>query len=129
MAGKKHAVISGGELEKKVSELVVGLGLDVSSQVAVARRIWGAKRKIDLVVKDKTTKKILGIECKAQNTAGTAEEKIQATVEDMKSWPIAGLIVFEGSGFSENMQHYLVSTGKAVEFDELEEWLRLFFAL
>lgn len=28
-----------------------------------------------------------------------------------------------------NMKGYLMSTGKAVWFDELEEWLRLYFGL
>lgn len=37
--------------------------------------------------------------------------------------------MFAGDGFTENMKAFLVSTGKAVEFSEVEPWLRLFFGL
>ena len=48
---------------------------------------------------------------------------------DISAWPIPGLVVFEGEGISENIRSYLYSTGKAVEFDDLEGWMRLFFRL
>ena len=38
-------------------------------------------------------------------------------------------MVFAGQGFSTNMTSYLHSTGKAVSFEDLEGWLRLFFGL
>ena len=71
----------------------------------------------------------LGLECKYQGVGGTAEEKIPAIIQDIAAWPIPGLVVFAGGGFSDNMQSYLHSTGKAVAFDDLESWLRLFFGL
>ena len=37
--------------------------------------------------------------------------------------------MFAGQGFSTNMTSYLHSTGKAVSFEDLEGWLRLFFGL
>ena len=37
--------------------------------------------------------------------------------------------MFSGSGFTPNMRQYLISTGKAVEFEDLEDWLRLYFGL
>jgi hypothetical protein len=39
------------------------------------------------------------------------------------------LVVFAGEGFTENMRSFLISTGKAVEFEELAPWLCLFFGL
>ena len=60
---------------------------------------------------------------------GSAEEKIPATIKDIEVWPIPGLVVFAGEGFTENMKSFLISTGKAVEFDELRPWLCLFFGL
>ena len=60
---------------------------------------------------------------------GTAEEKISATIKDIEAWPIPGLVVFAGEGFTENMRQFLISTGKAVEFEELRPWLCLFFGL
>ncbi len=95
----------------------------------VARRIWGAERRIDVVLIHPGNRKTLGIECKFQSVTGSAEEKIPATIKDIEAWPIPGLVVFAGAGFSENMRMFLISTGKAVEFEELEPWLRLYFGL
>jgi len=113
----------------KTRELAVKLGLDTQTEVRVGRRLWGAIRRIDLVVRDPVTRRTLGIECKAQETPGSAEEKIPATIGDIAAWPIAGIVVFSGSGFSTNMRQYLISTGKAVLFEDLEDWLRLYFGL
>src|SRR6185295_16788982 len=129
MPGLARAVSNGDELVGAVAALGVKLGLDASQQVRVARRIWGAKRHIDVVLADPATRKTLGVECKFQAVGGTAEEKIPSTIQDIAAWPIPGIVVFAGEGFTENMRAFLVSTGKAVEFSEVEPWLRLFFGL
>lgn len=129
MPGKANAVKSGKDLEVSVSEVGVLLGLVVESQVAVGRRIWGARRQIDVVLKHPETRISLGIECKYQGTTGSAEEKIPATIEDIQAWPIRGIVVFSGEGFSENIKAYLLSTGKAVELCDLKKWLELYFGL
>ena len=129
MAGKAQAVSNGDDLVKAVVALAHELGLEAREQVRVARRIWGAIRHIDVVVTHPHTRKTLGIECKYQAVPGTAEEKIPAVINDIAAWPIPGLVVFAGEGFTENMQLFLISTGKAVEFAELGSWLSLFFGL
>jgi hypothetical protein len=129
MAGGAKAVSSGDDLCKAVCDLGRKLKLDVHEQFKVARRIWGAERRIDVILKDPNTSKTLGIECKFQGVGGTAEEKIPSTIQDISAWPIDGLVVFSGPGFTENMKAFLVSTGKAVDFTDLEPWLRLYFGL
>jgi len=129
MPGGAKAVTSGDELCKAVCELGNRLGLDVHEQFKVARRIWGAERRIDVILKDPKTSKTLGVECKFQSVGGTAEEKIPSTIQDINAWPIDGLVVFTGAGFTENMKAFLISTGKAVELGDLEPWLRLYFGL
>lgn len=129
MPGKGLAVTNGDELVKKVVEIAKNLGLESNEQVYVARRIWGAKRRIDVVLTDETTRKTLGIECKYQGGGGSAEEKVPSTIQDIAAWPIPGIVVFSGDGFTENMRYYLISTGKAVELQDLEQWLKLFFGL
>ena len=129
MPGKVTAVKKGKELESAVADLAAGLGLQVSRQVKVGRRLWGQERKIDLILTDPTLRKSIGIECKYQGGAGSADEKIPATIADIAAWPIPGLVVFEGAGFTANMRSYLLSTGRAVQLDDLEPWLRLFFGL
>ncbi len=129
MAGKGLAVSNGDELVNQVVLMAKQLGLETNEQVRVARRIWGAIRHIDVVITHPQTRKTLGIECKYQAVGGTAEEKIPAVINDIAAWPIPGLVVFAGDGFTENMRLFLISTGKAVEFSELKPWLCLFFGL
>ena len=129
MPGRSLAVSNGKQLSIAVGQLGESLGLSARLEVRVARRIWGAERYIDVVLKENETRRTLGLECKYQGTSGSAEEKIPATIQDIAAWPIPGLVVFDGEGFSENMRAFLTSSGKAVEFSELEPWLRLFFGL
>ena len=129
MAGRALAVSNGDELARLVVALGQQLGLEAKEQVKVARRIWGAERRIDVVLIHPATRKTLGLECKFQSVGGSAEEKIPATIKDIDAWPIPGLVVFAGPGFSDNMRAFLISTGKAVEFEELRPWLCLYFGL
>jgi hypothetical protein len=129
MAGRGKAVKSGTDLELQVVALAESLGLKTERQVRVGRRIWGAERRIDVVLKDPQTRVSLGVECKFQGGAGSAEEKIPATIEDIGAWPIRGLVVYAGEGFSANIKAFLLSTGKAVELDDLKTWLQLYFGL
>lgn len=120
---------SGRDLEDQVITIGETLGLETQRQVRVGRRIWGAERRIDVILRHPDTRQTLGIECKYQGGGGSAEEKIPATVQDIAAWPIQGIVVFAGQGFSENMRSYLYSTGKAVDLADVEMWLRLFFGL
>ena len=129
MAGRALAVSNGNELANLVVTLGQQLGLEAREQVRVARRIWGAERRIDVVLLHPVSRKTLGIECKFQSVVGSAEEKIPATIKDIEAWPIPGLVVFAGPGFSDNMRAFLISTGKAVEFEDLQPWLCLYFGL
>jgi hypothetical protein len=129
MPGKANAVKAGDDLVQEVIKIANKLGLESKEQFHVARRIWGANRNIDVILIDPKSRKTLGVECKFQGGGGSAEEKIPATIQDIEAWPIPGLVVFAGEGFTANMKSFLISTGKAVELDELEPWLRLFFGL
>ena len=129
MPGRSAASRSGAELEASVADLGRRLGLEVRVQVRVGRRLWGNERKIDIVMTSRETRRSLGLECKFQGGSGSADEKIPATISDISAWPIPGLVVFAGGGFSRNMRFYLLSTGKAVDFEDLEDWLRLYFGI
>ncbi|HVR03553.1 MAG TPA: PD-(D/E)XK nuclease superfamily protein [Polyangia bacterium] len=120
---------SGGDLEREVEELAAKLGLESRRQVRLGRRLWGAERRIDVVLTEPVSRKRLGVECKSQNTQGSAEEKIPATIQDIGAWPIPGIVVFAGHGFSPTMRSFLIASGRAVASDDLEDWLRFFFGL
>ena len=122
--------MSGGDLlVKQVVGLATALGLESREQFRCGRRIWGAERRIDVVLTNPVDRKRLGVECKFQGSHGTAEEKIPTTIQDMAAWPIPGLVVFSGEGFSPLMRSFLIASGKAVDFEDLQSWLRLFFGL
>ena len=129
MPGVQTAISSGAVLEREVARLAERLGLRVGRQIRVGRRLWGAERRIDLVLRHADSGRSLGIECKYQGVGGSAEEKIPATIQDIAAWPIPGIVVFAGQGFSDNMRAYLHSTGKAVAHEDLQGWLTLFFGL
>ena len=129
MAGRATSTRQGEILKWKVVQLAETLELEAKTEVRSARRLWGAQRRIDVVLKETKLSRILGIECKFQGTAGSAEEKIPATIRDIEHWPIPGIVVIDGPGFSTNMKGFLMSTGKAIWFDDLEDWLRLYFLL
>jgi hypothetical protein len=129
MAGKDSAVKNGEELKSAVARLGQSLGLEAETEVKVGRRIWGAVRNIDVVLTHPKTRTRLGIECKFQGVGGSAEEKIPSTIEDIKAWPIKGIVAISGPGFSANMLGYLVSTGVVVHFEDLSDWLKLYFGL
>jgi hypothetical protein len=129
MPGRAVAVASGQELARVVASLAIGLGLEVRSEYQVGRRIWGAVRRIDVIVIHPQTRKTLGIECKYQAVTGSAEEKIPSTIQDIAAWPIPGIVVFAGDGFSSNMRSFLIASGKAVELEDVRPWLCLFFGL
>jgi hypothetical protein len=126
---KKSELVKAKDLETACAEIASSLGLTVRHQVKVGRRVYGPIRHIDVVVTDPTTRKSLGIECKLQVSKGTAEEKIPSTFEDIAAWPIPGIVCFTGSGFSAHIVAYMYASGKAVEIDDLEDWLRLYFVL
>ena len=105
------------------------LGLQAREQFRAGRRIWGSERRIDVVLTDPQSRKRLGVECKFQGTPGSAEEKIPTTLQDIAAWPIPGIVVFDGDGFSNHMRSFLIASGNAVMFADLEPWLRLFFGL
>jgi hypothetical protein len=129
MAGRAAAVASGDALCKAVVALGESIGLQTREQYRCGRRIWGAERLIDVVLTHPETHRRLGLECKFQGTSGSAEEKIPAIIQDIAAWPIPGLVVFSGSGFSSNIKSFLVASGRAIELDDLEAWMRLFFGL
>ncbi len=128
MSGKAKATKSGKALAAEVCRLAERLGLESVQEYKLGRRLWGAGRRIDVILRGGNGK-TLGIECKAQAESGSAEEKIPTTIQDIEAWPMEGIVVFAGEGFTENMKGFLRATGKAVEFHDLEPWLRLFFGL
>lgn len=122
-------ITSGRELEDAVARVGEALGLEVERQVVMGDRIWGTRRHVDVVLSKPDSERMLGIECKFQRSKGTTEEKIPLTVEDIEDWPIRGIVVLHGDGFSNEFKPFLKGRGRIVEFNRLGEWLRFYFRL
>jgi len=122
-------ISSGADLERAVARVGQALGLEVETQVVMGDRIWGSRRHVDVVLTKPDSERIIGIECKYQRVAGTTEEKIPLTVEDIEDWPIRGIVVIHGAGFSRDLVPFLRGRGRIVEFKRLAEWLRFYFRL
>jgi len=116
-------------LERAVVRAGETLDLEAETQVAPGQRIWGRDRRIDVLLTRPETGVMLGVECRFQRTAGSTEEKILATISDINAWPIRGIVVMHGDGFSPDFKAFTRSSGKMVEFDELPTWLRSYFGL
>lgn len=129
MAGKVTAVTSSIELRDQVVELGTNLGLEAQTEVTVGRRLWETRQRIDVVLRHKKTRKSFRVKCKYQRTQDTAEQKISATIEDIRAWPIRGIVIFSRDGFSQHMTAYLLSTGMAVQLADARTWLELYFGL
>lgn len=122
-----HEVTSGSKLERAVADIGSAMGLEVRKQVALGKRIWGRGRRIDVYMRHPDTGQRLGIECKYQNSLGTAEEKIPLTITDIEAWPIRGIVVIHGNGFSPDFKAFIRSTGRVVELEDLPNWLGFYF--
>lgn len=120
-------VASHNDLVKAVSETVESLQLLADRKVSVGRTLWGSNRVIDVVVSHPETGERLGILCRYQGTSGTTYEKIPAQIEDMRAWPIRGVVVLAGDEFTAEFKAFVRATGFAIELGELDAWLRLFF--
>ncbi len=82
-----------------------GRGADVYREVSIGKSIIGKNRKVDILV--------LGggegfaIECKYQESQGTADEKIPYTLDDLAALQMRGCVAYAGDGFSPGVIHML----------------------
>jgi hypothetical protein len=127
-APNARKLTTGARFEGEVERVIGELGLAYLRQVRMGVSILGRQRIIDFLVYDQGGR-YLGIECKYQQGSGSAEDKLVHTINDFDSRPIKHILVFGGEGFSKNVRGYLLSTGQAVEIDQLRNYLVFYFGL
>ena len=115
------------ELIQEVAGWAEAIGLTAERNINIGRTIWGANRKIDVLISEPNTGERLGVICRFQESSGTTYEKIPAEADDLRAWPIRGIVVFAGPGFTGEISAFLRATGVAISLDELDVWGRLFF--
>jgi hypothetical protein len=102
--------MTGNEYKKLVGRYIVHAygqrGLQVYEEVYLGTTIIGKQRRIDLFVLGPDSK-ALCVECKYQDSSGTADEKIPYALNDLAAQRIPGVIVYAGGGFSAGVLHLL----------------------
>lgn len=105
--------MTGADYRKLVGRYVVNAfssrGLKVYEEVALGTSIIGKQRRVDLFVTG-PNERVLVIECKYQESAGTADEKIPYALRDMEALRVDGVIAYAGQGFSAGVLHLLQSS-------------------
>ena len=82
-------------------------GLVVYREISLGKSIIGKNRRVDVFCLHEETGTAMAIECKYQRTAGTVDEKIPYTLDDLRAMHIPAFAVYAGDGFSEGVRHML----------------------
>ena len=88
-------------------------GIEVYDEVTLGTSILGKPRRIDLLVLERGGGAALAVECKYQDSAGTADEKIPYALQDLASMRVPGVIAYAGTGYSDGVLHLLQSSERA----------------
>lgn len=109
--------MTGNEYKHLIARYVMSAygarGLHVYDEVHVGTSIIGKRRRIDLFLHVPTTNKVLGLECKYQDSSGTADEKIPYALQDLAALRMPACIVYAGAGFSTGVLHLLQGSESA----------------
>lgn len=106
--------MTGNEYKRLVARYLLAAygdrGLQVFEEVNVGTSIIGKQRRIDLFVLSPGGAEALALECKYQDTSGTADEKIPYALKDLSALRMPAAMAYAGRGFSEGVLHLLQSS-------------------
>jgi hypothetical protein len=108
--------MNGHEYKRLVARYLLkqyGPRVQVFDEVSLGTSIIGKQRRVDLLVLEPASAKALAIECKYQDSAGTADEKLPYTLQDLATLRVPSVVVYAGAGFSEGVLHLLQSSAQA----------------
>jgi len=109
MTGNEYATLVAAYLARNYGRK----GLTVYREVSLGKSIIGKNRRVDVFALHAESRKALAIECKVQTSAGTADEKIPYTLQDLAAMHVPAFVVYAGAGFSEGVLHLLRSSERA----------------
>jgi hypothetical protein len=90
-------------------------GITVYREVPLGKTIIGKNRRIDILVIEEATRVAMAIECKYQDSTGTADEKIPYALSDLEHLAMPVCLVYAGEGFSLGIQHMLAASRIAAQ--------------
>jgi hypothetical protein len=90
-------------------------GITLYREVPLGKTIIGKNRRIDILVIEESTRIAMALECKYQDSAGTADEKIPYALQDLQQLGMPVCLVYAGDGFSQGIQHMLAASPIAAQ--------------
>jgi len=103
--------VTGNEYRKRIANYLVSAywerGIKVYEEVNVGTSIIGKQRRVDLFILAPVEKRAMALECKYQDSSGTADEKIPYTLQDLAALRMPSALAYAGAGFSEGVLHLL----------------------
>lgn len=103
--------MTGNEYKHRIAHYLLSAygqrGLSVYDEVTLGTSIIGKRRRIDLFLHERENNRVLALECKFQDSSGTADEKIPYALDDLASLRVPACIVYAGTGFSAGVLHLL----------------------
>jgi hypothetical protein len=106
--------VTGHDYKRRIASYVVAAywdrGIQVYDEVNMGTSIIGKQRRMDLFVLHPQSGGAIALECKYQDSSGTADEKIPYTLQDLAALRVPSCVVYAGSGFSEGVLHLLQSS-------------------
>ncbi len=103
MSGHEYANLVADYLHHNFSDR----GITIYREVSIGKSIIGKNRRVDMLLTSESQNQAFAIECKFQDSSGTADEKIPYALQNMKALPMGGCIVYAGTGFSVGVLHML----------------------
>ena len=114
---ERSPVLNGHAYKRLVARYVVAeygpRGVEVYDEVNAGTSMIGKQRRLDLLLLHRDSGRALALECKYQDTNGTADEKIPYALQDLATLRMPAAIVYAGTGFSMGVLHLLQSSEMA----------------
>lgn len=88
-------------------------GITVYTEVGLGKTIIGKNRKADVFLVRFDDQRAMALECKFQESTGTADEKMPYALEDLEALWIPGCLVYGGSGWSPGVLQMLRAARRA----------------
>lgn len=111
---EKSPVLNGHAYKKLIARYVLTeygpRGVEIYDEVSAGTSMIGKQRRLDLFLLHRDSGRALALECKFQDTSGTADEKIPYTLQDLATLRMPAALVYAGSGFSMGVLHLLQSS-------------------
>ena len=90
--------MTGNQYKRRIARYLLSAygsrGIHLYEEVSLGTSIIGKQRRIDLLVVHPATGDSLALECKYQDSSGTADEKIPYALQDLATLRIPGVIAY-----------------------------------